>query len=167
MKILIGEVLKPQGIKGELKISNLTDGIQAVENVKTVFIDDESFKVLKISQRDNCLYLCLRGIFDRDTAETYRGKQVFCMKSEIEKDEDSFFIEDVIGCEVRLSTGKVIGKVVNVVSSNVDIFELTTPEGGAAFPFLKKLEPVVDVENKVITVDAKTFTEVVLYKDKL
>ena len=167
MKILIGEVLKPQGIRGELKLSNLTDGIRAVENVKSVFIEDEEFKVLKISQRDNGLFLCLRGIFDRDTAEKYRGKQVFCLKSEIEKDEDSYFIADVIGCEVKLSSGKTIGKVVNVISSNVDVFEMTTDEGAAAFPFLKKLSPEVDIENKVITVDAKTFTEVVLYKDKL
>ncbi len=166
MKILIGVVLRPQGINGELKITDLTDGFDAVRNLSCVYMDGEEFKVMKISARDNCLYLCLRGIFDRNTAELYRGKEVFCDREEIEKDDDSYFIEDVIGCELVLSSGKKMGKIKNVYTSNVDIYEVETIEGDASFPFLKKLSPIVDIENKTITVDAKAFTEVVLYKEK-
>ena len=165
MKILIGEVLRPQGINGELKTTDYTDGLNAVKNVKTVFLDDEEFKVLKISARDNCLYFCLRGIFDRNTAESYRGKKVYCDRSEINKSDDSYFIEDVIGCELVLSSGKVMGKIKNVYSSNVDVFEIETAEGDASFPFLKKLEPIVDLAERRITVNAAAFTEVVLYKE--
>ena len=163
MKILIGVVLRPQGINGELKITDLTDGINAVKDITKVYIDDEEYRVQKISARDNCLYLFLRGIFDRNTAELMRGKQVFCDKAEINKDDDSYFIEDVVGCDLVLSSGKVVGKIKNVYSSNVDIFEIETSEGDASFPFLKKLEPKVDLGNRTVTVNASVFTEVVCY----
>jgi len=163
MRILIGVVLRPQGINGELKLTNLTDGYDAVKDISKVYIDDVEYKVQRIAARDNCLYVFLRGVFDRNAAELLRGKEVFCEKEEILKDEDSYFIQDIIGCDLVLSSGKVLGKIKNVYSSNVDVFVIDTAEGEASFPFVKRLDPVVDLENKTVTVDAKNFTEVVLY----
>ena len=163
MKILIGIVLRPQGINGELKTTDLTDGFYAVKDITKVYIDDVEYRVQRVSARDNCLYLFLRGIFDRNTAELMRGKEVYCDRDEINKEDDSYFIEDVIGCDLVLSSGKVVGKITNVYQSNVDVFEIDTAEGAASFPFLKKLKPVVDLEKKTVTVDARAFTEVVLY----
>lgn len=166
MKILIGVVLKPQGVNGEIKASNLTDGGNAVSNVKTVWLDKDEYGVLSIVDRCGALYLRLKGVYDRNTAELLRGKSVFAEKDDILLDEGRFFIEDVVGARLFLTSGKEIGKIVDVSASNVDIFTLDTLEGEAYLPFLKDLSPVVDVENKMVTVDAKRFTEVVSYKGK-
>ena len=166
MKILIGKIVKPQGISGQVKLADFTDGYSAVEGLEKVFIDGVEYKVLSLSSRDGALYMDLRGVFDRNTAETLRGKDVFAEKSEIAKSDDSYFIEDLIGCELYLSSGKLIGKITDVTQAAVDVFSADTQEGAAYFPFLKDLNAVVDVENKKITVDAKRFTEVVLYGDK-
>lgn len=165
MKILIGVVLKPQGINGEIKISDLTDGLEAVKRVKRVYIDEVEYQVQKITARDDSLFLFLRGVFDRNTAELLRGKEVYCDKDQIVKADDAYFIQDVIGCKLILSSGKVLGEITNVYQSNVDIFEATTAEGVISFPFLKKLQPVVDVDEKTVTVDASVFTEVALLKE--
>ena len=45
-KIHIGTVLKPQGIAGQIKISDYTDGPSALKNLTQVFIGEEEFKVL-------------------------------------------------------------------------------------------------------------------------
>lgn len=165
MKIMIGTVLRPQGIKGEIKLSNFTDGLEQVKNIKNVYIDDKRFSVMKISFRDNALFMFLGGIYDRDTAELYRGKNVYCERDELNVSKDSFFIEDIIGCTLKLSSGKVIGTVKDVTSSSTDIFVLDTLEGVAYMPFVKELGAKVDIENKEITVDAEKFTQVVLYKE--
>lgn len=164
MKILIGTVLKPQGITGQLKISDLTDGGNAIENVKSVTINGVDYDVLSKKSVGGAIYLVLKGVADRNTAELLRGKDVFCEKDMITVDKDRFFIEDVLGCDLYLSSGKPIGKIVDVTSSNVDVFKLETAEGDCYFPFLKKLQPIFDAENKRMTVDAKTFTEVCLYQ---
>ena len=166
MKILIGKIVKPQGISGQVKLADFTDGISAVEDLERVFIDGVEYQVLSVSARDGALFMDLRGVMDRNAAELLRGKEVFAEKDEIAKDDDSFFIEDVIGCELYLSSGKLLGKITDVSPAAVDIFTADTSEGNAVFPFLKDLNAVVDIENKKITVDAKRFTEVVLYEDR-
>ena len=44
-KLLIGTVLKPQGIRGELKIKNYTDDFYAISALKEVFIDNACWSV--------------------------------------------------------------------------------------------------------------------------
>lgn len=166
MKILIGNILRPQGIQGEIKLSNFTDGLDQIKNIKSVYIEDKMFSVMKLSLRDNALFLFLSGIYDRDTAELYRGKNVYVDREELENEDDSFFIEDIVGCDLKLSSGKTIGKIKDVISSATDIFVLDSIEGEAYMPFVKELNANVDIENKIIVVDSKKFTEVVLYKEQ-
>lgn len=163
-KIQIGVVLKPQGILGQLKISNLTDGAEAIKDLSTVYIGGVEYKILQKSASAAAIFLSLKGVADRNAAELLRGKEVFCDREELSLPKDRFFIADVLGCELYLSSGKRLGVVVDVTCTNVDIFTVETAEGVCDFPFLKKLNAEVDVENKKIVVDAKTFTEVCSYR---
>ena len=45
-RLVIGEVLKPQGIRGEIKIKTFTDENTAVKSFKRVFIGGEEYRVL-------------------------------------------------------------------------------------------------------------------------
>ena len=164
MKILIGKIVKPQGINGEVKLVDYTDGYSAVKDLERVYIDDAEYKVLSIASRDGAIFLSLRGVFDRNAAELLRGKEVYADKEMINKSEDSFFIEDVIGCDLYLSSGKLIGKIVSVNSAATDVFVVDSYEGRGYFPFLKDLKAEIDIENKKMTVDAKRFTEVVYFE---
>lgn len=164
-KILIGTILKPQGILGELKIKDLSDGFDSVCDIKTVEIDGSEYKVLNIRAFSNSLFLSLSGIYDRNTAEAFRGKSVYAKRSEINKADDEFFIVDVLGCKLCLSSGKELGEILDISSAKVDIYTISTPEGKAVFPMLKELNPIFDIENKRVTVDCKRFTEVVMYED--
>lgn len=164
MKILIGTVLKPQGILGQLKISDYTDGFRAIQDLDEVEIEDKIYKILDKKSQNGAIYLTLKGVSDRNTAELFRGKDVYAQKDKLFKEQDRLYIADLIGCDLYLSSGKLIGKIVDITSSNTDIFKLETSEGICYFPFLKKLNPVFDQENKKMTVDAKIFTEVCLYQ---
>ena len=165
MKIIIGKIVKPQGINGEVKLVDYTDGYCAVKDVKKVYIEEKEYGVLSLSARDGAIFLCLRGVFDRNAAEALRGKDVFADKNALNKADDSYFIEDVIGCELYLSSGKLIGKITDVTSAAIDYFTVSSYEGEIYFPFLKDLNATVDIENKKMTVDAARFTEVALKKE--
>ena len=47
-KLLIGRVVKPQGIKGEVKVLLLTDGFFSVKNLKEAYIGDKLYKINSI-----------------------------------------------------------------------------------------------------------------------
>ena len=45
-RLVLAEVLKPQGIRGELKIKTFTDTPEVVKQFGTVYIDDVAYKIL-------------------------------------------------------------------------------------------------------------------------
>lgn len=164
-KICIGEVLKPQGVVGELKVKDLTCGFDSVKNISCVFISEKEYSVLNLRSFGGALFLTLKGVCDRNAAELLRGKEVFALRDQIALPEDEFFIVDVIGCDLFLSSGKLLGKIVDIAEGSVDVYSVKTVEGLAVFPMLKKLDPVFDLENGKVVVNAKMFTEVVIYEN--
>ena len=56
MELLIGIITKPQGIKGELKLKDLTDGGDSLCNLKEVYIH---MKVTFCKVVENCFNLKL------------------------------------------------------------------------------------------------------------
>lgn len=165
-KIEIGAVAKPQGIKGALKIKLFCDSFATVKNVSFVQIGEKDYRVESFTPAEaETAILTLEGVIDRNTAETFRLKTVFAEKGEVTKSEGKFFIADVIGCELVLSSGKSIGRITDVVKGNVDYYYLDTAEGKAVFPLIEKLGAKFAIEERKITVNAEAFTEVVLYED--
>ena len=107
----------------------------------------------------------LVGVDDRNAAESFRGATVYAEKSEIKVPKGKFFIADVIGSKLILSSGKELGTVEEITSGNVDYYRILTAEGYAVFPLIKELSAKIDIENKTVTVDAKEFTRVVFYEN--
>ena len=53
----IGLIVKPQGIKGEVKIQPLTDDINRFKKLKEVIIDDKNYRVLKATIGGGTVFL--------------------------------------------------------------------------------------------------------------
>ena len=164
MELLIGIITKPQGIKGELKLKDLTDGGSSLDSLKEVFIDGVCYKVLHKRYSNTDLFLTLRGVADRNEAELFRGKEVYAKREQITKEEDSFFIVDVLGCEVYTDKGDYLGKVEDIITSRTDVYYVKGTRT-AVFPMIKALEPNFDIANKKIVINADKLSEVVFYED--
>ena len=165
-KIEIGAVAKPQGIKGELKIRLFCDGFDSVKNITEAEIDGKVYAVesFRYSGGDEAI-LKLVGLSDRNQAELLRRKEVYADRSEIEVEEGRYFVSDVLGCKLFLSSGKELGEIFDIISGNVDYYYVKTSEGTAVFPLVDGVLENVDIAEKKVTVNAKRFTEVVMYED--
>lgn len=165
-KIEIGAVAKPQGIKGELKIRLFCDGFDSVKNITEAEVDGKIYKVesFRFCSGEEAI-LKLVGLDDRNQAETMRRKEVFAHKNEIDVEEGRYFISDVLGCKLFLTSGKELGEIFDIISGNVDYYYVKTDEGTAVFPLIDGLLENVDIAAKKVTVNAKKFTEVVMYED--
>ena len=165
-KIEIGAVAKPQGIKGELKIRLFCDGFGSVKNITEAEIDGKVYPVesFRCSGEDEAI-LKLVGLNDRNQAELLRRKEVYADRSEIEVEEGRYFVSDVLGCKLFLSSGKELGEIFDIISGNVDYYYVKTSEGTAVFPLVDGVLESVDVTEKKVTVNAGRFTEVVMYED--
>lgn len=163
-KLLIGTVLKPQGIRGELKIKNYTDDFYAISALKEVFIDGVSYQVLKM-RCDKDVFILLRGIADRNDAELFRNKDIYALKADVRRKKNTYFICDVIGCSVLFEDGTVFGKIEEILSARTDIYYISTPEGRVIAPWLKSYQANFDIENRTVTVNKEEFLKEISYEN--
>lgn len=163
----IGLIVKPQGVKGELKIQPLTDDINRFRKLKSVIIDEKTYPVTKVTVGGGVVFLSILGVNDRDMAEAYRGKFI-CVDREnaVPLKKDNYFIVDILGCKIITDLGEEVGEVIDVSSSRTDVFTVKCKNDKIMrFPFLKDLLVSVDVACKKIIVKANRLSEVSCYED--
>lgn len=163
----IGEITKPQGIHGEVKVKAYVDDFSRFDFLKEVYVGDKPFKVLKTRVIGEDVYIYLNGVADRNSAELLRGKELFVTRDNANPlEEGAFYIVDVLGSDVVLDDGQVIGKVTDITQANVDIYTVVKNNGKILrFPLLKDLLISIDVMAKKVNLKAKRFNEVACYED--
>lgn len=160
-KITVATVLKPQGIRGEVKVKALCDSAETLREFKNVFIGGESFCVLSVRAQGDFAYIALKGVADRNAAELLRGKDVEVLRADMPSlPEGRYYIADLTGCEVVTSSGEKIGTVTYVTPAKTDIYTLETPKGEVSFAAADGVIKDVFVEKRQIVVNKKRFKEV-------
>lgn len=163
--LTIAQIVKPQGIRGEVKVLAMTDEPTDLQAFDRVYVGGNAFKILKVRPAGgNCAYLTLSGIADRNAAETLRGQEVRVMRSDAPAlPEDTFYIADLIGCTLVDEDGRVYGEVESITPARTDIYEVRTPEGKIlTFPAVEGLISEIDAAARRVTVSASRLKEVAL-----
>ena len=163
----IGVVLKPQGIRGELKVLPLTDDPRRFTQLKEVYLEGkeggyEKRALLSASVREDAVYCTISGVEDRDAAEALRDRA-----HAVKLPKGRYFVCDVIGCGVWNSRGEQLGTLEDVFETGAnDVYAIRRPDGKRILvPALKKLLTLVDVEQGRIVLDVDVMKEVALYED--
>ena len=160
-KLTVATVLKPQGIRGEVKVKALCDSAEDLTGLKRVYIGGVEYGILGVRAQGEIGYISLKGVFDRNAAELLRGKDVDALRDDMPPlPEDRFYIADLTGCAVVTSAGEEIGEVISVTPARTDIYTLKTPKGELSFAAAEGVIEEVDIQNKTITVNKKRFKEV-------
>ncbi len=165
--LVIGQIVKPQGIKGELKVKSLTDSTSRFKGLKEVFIEEKKYKVLSAKIAPDFVILSLNSIFDRNIAETFRFKYISVERDNaVELEENNFFIVDILGCEILDDENNSYGKVIDVTQAKTDVFTVENCNGKIMrFPFLKDALVKVDIKNKRIIFNKKRLMEISCYEN--
>ena len=161
-RLIIGEVLKPQGIRGELKVKTFTDFPEDVKAFKTVYIDDTPYKILSFRVgNDGAAYLGLRGIPDRNAAELFRGKTLEGDRDDAPAlNEGQYYIVDIIGLDCETEEGEFLGKVTHIANLSADVYTIEKAGKSILFPAVKGVVKKVDLDNKKLIIDKKIFDEI-------
>ena len=164
-RLIIGEVLNPQGIRGELKIKTFTDFPEDVKAFKTLYIDDTPYKILSFrTGNDGAAYVGLRGIPDRNAAELFRGKIIEGERDDAPAlEEGQYYIVDIIGCDCETEEGEFLGKVVQINSLSSDVYTIEKAGKNILFPAVKGVVKKVDLDAKKLIIDKKVFDEIAVY----
>lgn len=161
--LTIATVLKPQGIRGEIKVMPQTDSAEDMCAFTSVIIGGTAYKVLACRAAGGYAYLTLRGIADRNAAELLRGKEVLVDRDDIpELPQDRIYIADIIGCKLITAEGEELGTVQDVTPAHTDVYTALVGGKEVMFPAAEGVILSTDAEAGVIVVDKKRFEEVAL-----
>jgi 16S rRNA processing protein RimM len=159
--IAIGRISKPIGRRGEIKIIPLTDDPQRFAILRSVWVGHQDatarqLDVIAVRLNARQAAVSLSGIENADAAEQLRDQYLFVPKEEVIKlRTGSYFIDDVIGCEVVTEEKIKIGEVSDLLSLPAnDVWVIWNGEKEILIPAVKEIIKHVDVEKKRIIIHA-------------
>lgn len=165
-RLTVGYISKAQGVKGEVKISPLTDDAERFKKLKTVYLDGKAYAVKSVRILPNGIFIAFEGIDDRNGAELLRNKEIQVeRKDAVSLPKDRYFIVDVVGCEVYADDEK-LGKLTDVLQyGSADVYVISTPKGRAMIPAIERIIKQVDVAGKRILLDREAWNDLVVYEE--
>jgi len=159
--IAIGRISKPIGTRGEVKILPLTQDKQRFMNLPAVWIGLEAAnaelkKILKVRIDTKHVVFNFDGIETVEEAEKIKDSFLFVAKEDAVKLRDgSYFVDDVIGCEVVTEEQTVVGVITDLLSLPMnDLWVVKKDAKEILIPAVKAIIRQVDVENKHIIIHA-------------
>lgn len=148
-KILVGKIVAPQGIRGEVRVQTFTDTPADFQklDVKSSKFNDGDFKFVRTIPNSTVIIAKVNGINDRNAAETLRGTELYIERDALpDLKENEYYQADLIGFEV-VRNGQKIGIVDCFQNYGAgDIIEL---DNGDMVSFIGA---EVDMQNKTVKV---------------
>ena len=159
-QIPLGQVLKPHGIKGELKILFYNEESNSLKKDQIVFLEDsqEGFYEYKV---EKIFYLFRKNrikFFDINTIEEanqLRGYTLNVLRSDLPKlSKNEYYLNDLVGYSVVDSTSKVYGDVNSVLALPANnVLSIMKGDKEYLIPLIPDVVINVDQEKGIIIID--------------
>lgn len=161
--LIIGEILRPHGVKGELRLRIMTDYPERLvsKEVKTVYLGTrvsdrraQEHTVKSARFHKDYLLVTLKGISNRNDADPLRGLYVMVtLDDAVPLEDDEYYVHEIIGLRVVTEGGRELGNIHSVVETGAnDVYDVRGGEFG------KLLLPAHDETIIEIDFDTETVT---------
>ena len=153
---VVGVIVRPFGIRGEMKTRLLTDDPDCLgpgQDVQVVGNDRSSCiaRIKAARPHKGHILLMIEGIENIEDAERWRGAHVrTSVEAPAEVSKGTYYTRDLIGMEVRHANGQVIGCVQDVLKYPAQDLLVV---GDALIPAVSEIVTDVSLEERRITVD--------------
>ena len=153
--VAIGRVLRPWGLRGDLKVESLTDFPDRFEPGARLWLNAVERVVERARWQKGALYLKLTGIDEPNAADTVRDLLLEIPETELHAlDADEFYHHQLIGLAVLTSDGQDLGSVAEVLSPGGNaVLVVRGARGEVLLPFIDDVIQSVDINAGRIRVD--------------
>ena len=159
--IAIAKLAKPRGLRGEIVGDVLTDFPERFDDLKSVSIvypngETSAGEIEKFWFQKGRIVLKFVGFDTIEAVETLRNCEICVSETEaVELETDEFFDWELEGCAVETVAGEKLGTVKEVMrTGGTEVLVVTGDAKEYLIPFAETICVEVDVENKLIKVDA-------------
>ena len=151
-----GKIVNTHGIRGEVKIIPYTDSPELLAEFDRLFLGKAHTEVIIERSRvfKNTVIAKIEGIDTPEEAEKLRNKLLYMHRDDLELDEDTYFIQDLIGMEVRdADSGQVYGKIADVMQTGAnDVYVVKGDDREYLVPAIGDVVVSTDIDADIMTI---------------
>ncbi|SUY47268.1 ribosome maturation factor RimM [Clostridium putrefaciens] len=149
----VGQISKPHGVKGEVKVIPLTDDMKRFRKLKNVYVDGNEKTIVWCKMQVDRVILKIEGIDTMEGAESLRNKYIQIKREEaVRLPKDSYFVTDLLSCTVYDTLENKIGKIYDVIKTGSNDVYWIKDEKEVLIPALKDIVLDVDIDSHKIII---------------
>ena len=155
--IPLGKIIKPHGVKGELKVflyndrsSTLKEGLYIWFKLDEKFVKYSVINLRGVTKKSQILKIKEVDTFDK--AMMISKKEFFVSRNDFEElDENSFYLNDLIGCDVFDEKNQSLGKILDVLNFPAnDVLLISYEDREIMVPFVEDFILLFDLDNRLV-----------------
>lgn len=151
-----GKIVTTHGIRGEIKIMPYTDYPELLCEFDRLFIgkNHEEIAVERSRAFKGMVIAKLEGIDTPEDASKLRNKILYMHRDDLELDENTYFIQDLIGMEVHdADTDFVYGKIDDVMQTGAnDVYVINGAGRKYLIPAIPEVVISTDIDGNIMTI---------------
>ena len=157
----IGKITNTHGIKGEVKVKQITDFIERFNVGSVIYLIDMNEQIIPLeiaSVRTQKDYLLIRftGYDSINEVESFKGLMLKIKNEQLTPlNEHEFYFHEIIGCTVSDMNGTKIGVVDSILTPGANDVWVIKDEQKKEYliPYIYDVVKEIDVENKQIKIE--------------
>jgi 16S rRNA processing protein RimM len=160
--LLLGEILRPHGVMGEVKMRVLTAYPERISKLESVYLgsgtdgaDARIYVVERSRMNQGYVLLKLQDIDDRNAADTLRQLYVMVSLDEaIPLEEGEFYLYQLIGLTVKTTDDETLGTLTEVLETGAnDVYIVDSPQyGEVLIPATPETIIKTDIDGRTVIV---------------
>jgi len=154
--LAIGRVVRPFGLRGELKVELMTDYPEQLNRLHTVYVGPKAIprQVEGVRLHRGAALFKLVGCDDRPDADALRGALVQIDRQEaVPLETDEYYEHQIIDLTVVEQDGTYLGKITDIIHTGAnEVIVVVGPEGELLLPFIEPVVLDIDLDADRITV---------------
>lgn len=151
-----GKIVAVHGLRGEVKIMPYTDTPELLAEFDRLFMGKNYDEIVIKHSRvfKNMIIAKIESVDTPEDAAKLRNKILFMHRDDLELDENTYFIQDLIGVEVRdVDSGFVYGTISDVMQTGAnDVYVIKGADREYLVPAIGDVVVSTDIDGNIMLI---------------
>jgi 16S rRNA processing protein RimM len=154
--LIVGRILAPWGIRGEVKVEVVTDFPERFAPQKVVYLNTRPLEIESCRPHKQQLVVKLATIDSVEDAEKLRGQDLTIPRSELSRlPEGQYYTFQIIGLKVVTTEGELLGHITEIMTTGSnDVYIVEGKRGEILIPAIEDVVKSIDLKKGKVVIEA-------------
>jgi 16S rRNA processing protein RimM len=154
--LIVGRILAPWGMRGEVKVEVLTDFPERFAPRKVVYLNTIPLEIERCHPHKQHMVVKLATIDSVEAAERLRGQDLTIPSSELYPlPQGQYYTFQLIGLKVVTTRGQTLGRVTDIMSTaSNDVYIVDGKRGEILIPAIEDVVKSIDLKKGKMVIEA-------------